>query len=316
MTPSPTLAPTLAETPRDPRADSRYERGKAAFEDRAFAEAAELFEQALELAPGWVGAWMALASAAVARGDTSRADVALAEALRLDPADRHGASLAAARLAGGAVPDRAPSAYVATLFDDYADRFETHLTQGLGYTGPADMLSAMLAAGFTHANRAMDLGCGTGLCGMALRPFVEWQSGVDLSPRMIARSAAKIDAGRPVYDALFTGDLEDALAREPDAGLDLVTAADVLLYLGDLAPIVTATARALRPGGLFVFTVQRHEGPDAMSLGPELRFAHSPAYVVATLTGSGFAIASQTEKSGRREKGRAVPGLVMVARRL
>ena len=320
MTP-PILLPAVAEIPRDPRADSRYARGKAAFDDAAFEEAAELFEQALSLAPGWVGAWVALASAAVSLGDHRQAERALAEALRLDPSDRHGAALVVARIAGDALPDRAPAAYVATLFDDYADRFETHLTQGLSYTGPADMRDALHAAGFTHARRAMDLGCGTGLCGAALRAVVDWLGGVDLSPRMVAIASAKTrvgksQAGLPLYDRLVTGDLEAALAGEPDGSLDLVAAADVFIYIGDLAPIFAGVAHALRRGGLLVFTVQRHEGPGAIDLGPDLRFAHTFLYLAAALTAAGFAIVSRAEKSARREKGRAVPGLVMVARRL
>ena len=312
----PPLPRQATDVPRDPRAESRYRRGSAAFDDADFDEAAEMFEQALGLAPDWAGAWVALASASVARGDEARADLALAEALRLDPEDRHGAGLAAARLAGGTRPDRAPAAYVATLFDDYAARFDSHLTQGLGYTGPADLRHALLEAGFVHAARALDLGCGTGLCGAALRPLVGWLGGVDLSPRMIALAAAKTDAGRPLYDVLVTGDLADSLAEAGEGRLDLVTAADVLLYLGDLAPIFAAVARALRSGGLLAFTVQRHAGPEPIALGAELRFAHTPAYLATTLAATGFVIAAQVEKSVRLEKGRAVPGLVVVARRL
>ena len=303
------------KTDRDPRADARFAWALAAFGARAFEEAADLYEQAIELAPDWIGAHMALADAALACGDSARAAAALRLAARLDASDRHGACLALARLTEQGTPARAPAAYVAALFDHYAARFDTHLTQGLGYSGPADLLLGLGEAGFARADRALDLGCGTGLCGAALRPHVAWLAGVDLSSRMVAGAAKKTDVDRPLYDRLAVGDLQAGLTAEPEHSLDLVIAADVFNYSGDLAPIFAAAERALRPGALLAFTVQTHTRPAPFIVGADLRFAHAPDAVASWLDAAGFATASMTQKSVRREKGRDVPGLVVVARR-
>ena len=107
-----------------------------------------------------------------------------------------------------------PSAYVRTLFDQYAPRFDAALTEGLGYRGPAVLRDA-IAAACTAARRplqfdaALDLGCGTGLAGAALRPLVERLTGVDLSERMVALAREK-----KLYDRLETGDLVQFLHAE------------------------------------------------------------------------------------------------------
>jgi predicted TPR repeat methyltransferase len=298
-----------AVLPHDARAESRFARGQAALADGALDEAAELTEQALDLAPDWVGAWAALGAIQMRRGDRAGAVAAYQMALRLDPDDCNGAALALAT-AAGPVPDAAPAAYVAALFDAYAARFDTHLTAGLGYSGPGDIRTALLAAGHAACGRTLDLGCGTGLCGAALRPHATTLVGIDLSPRMVALAQAK-----GLYDRLVVGDFLTALADEPQAGADTIVIGDVLIYFGALGPPFHAAARVLRPGGMLAFTVQSLAAPSGYAVGLDLRFAHAAAYVRAELADAGFALVSCVAKSQRRENGIAVPGLVVVARR-
>ena len=92
-----------------------------------------------------------------------------------------------------------------------------------------------------------DLGCGTGLCGLLLRPAGRDAGGVDLSPAMIEKARA-----RGVYDRLEAGDLVEAMKKAPRS-FDLLVAADVFIYVGDLAPTFEAAARQpppRRPAGL------------------------------------------------------------------
>ncbi len=155
----------------------------------------------------------------------------------------------------------------------------------------------------------LDLGCGTGLAGTAFRSFVDRLVGVDLSPAMIAQAATK-----GFYDRLVTGDLLHALRQEDaeTAKYHLVIAADVFVYVNDLAPIIAGIARILAADGLLAFTVETYYGNDAKLL-PTLRYAHGKTYVRRVLADSGLAVAHLAEASVRTEKGVPVVSLVVVA---
>jgi len=226
-----------------------------------------------------------------------------------------GAGLHLVRL--GALPaGDMPAAYVRTLFDQYADRFDTALTEGLAYRGPA-LLRDTVAQVCAAARRPMrfpdmlDLGCGTGLAGAAFRPIVNRLTGVDLSAGMVAVAAAK-----NIYDRLETGDLLQFLKAETQdhRSYGLILAADVFAYLVWLPPVVAAAARALTPGGLIAFTTETHAGDDVI-LGDKLRYAHGAAHVRAAVTGAGLALRALAPASSRSEAGVPVPGLVVVAER-
>jgi predicted TPR repeat methyltransferase len=118
----------------------------------------------------------------------------------------------------------------------------------------------------------LDLGCGTGLCGVLFRPLAGKMTGVDLSPAMIAKAEA-----RGIYERLHTGDLVAAM-RDCGDSFDLILAGDTFVYVGDLGAVFDAAAEALRPGGLFVFSLERHEG-EGFVLHSKVRFAHSLAYI-------------------------------------
>lgn len=262
-------------------ADRRYAYAQALFDEGDFAGAADLARQCVELAPAFSSGWFLLGKAVAeqasrAERDADRAGLeeearsAFRETLRLDPEDREGAAL---RLAcyGEADPERAMSpAYVRSLFDEYATRFDRHLVGSLRYRGPAILHDAVrrscsrLLRPFSF-RRCLDLGCGTGLAGEAFRDVCRELRGADLSPEMIRRAERK-----RVYDGLAVGDLLAWLDRQPAASTDLVLAADVFVYVADLLPILLAIARALAPDGLLAFTVQTHEG-EGITLGEDLR---------------------------------------------
>ena len=289
-----------------PIAQLRYAYARAAARDRDFAVAAEVLEQTLEIDVGWAAAWFALGEARQQLGDFVAARAAFAEALRLDPEDHQGASLRLAAIEGRQV-GTLPRAYVARLFDDYAPRFNAHLTGDLFYHGPAVLYDAVrrLAPG-RRFRRALDLGCGTGLAGAAFRALVDDLSGVDLSPAMIEEAR---QAG--VYDALAVGDAVDFLAATPAAGADLILAADVFVYLGELAPALNAARCALAPDGLLAFTLESEPG-STFGLGETLRFRHSHAYLSRALDEAGLTVLTLELASSRREAGVEVPGLAVL----
>jgi predicted TPR repeat methyltransferase len=230
-------------------------------------------------------------------------------AAELDTRDELGAALQLARLGARPAPPAAAAAYVQTLFDQYAAHFEQHLVGMLAYRAPALLFDAVWAIRPEPFSSVLDLGCGTGLCGVAFRAKARRLCGVDLSPGMIEEARAK-----GIYDRLDVASLEAFLAEEPPASADLLLAADVLVYIGDLEPIFSAAARVLSAKGLFAFTVQ--SGDDGFKLGPDLRFAHAPAYIAKITAKSGLRIIKMDSAVTRQDGGHDVEGLVVIAERI
>jgi predicted TPR repeat methyltransferase len=295
-------------------ADRRY---KWALDQAArgdFTGAAEILEQTLELAPRFATAWFALGAIRDQLGERSKAVAAFERARDADPDDYHGARLQLARIGAGDAAPAMTQTYVRRLFDQYAGRYDASLTERLDYRGPA-LLRTAVESVMQAAKRPMrfgsmlDLGSGTGLGGAAFRPFVDWLVGVDLSPAMIAQAEAK-----GLYDRLVVSDIEACLAEEivDRAAYHLVLAADVLVYVNDLAPIIASVARVLASSGIFAFTVETHAG-GGVKLLPTLRYAHDETYVRTVLQDAGLTIAHLTNRSVRSEKGVPVDSLVVVA---
>jgi predicted TPR repeat methyltransferase len=292
-------------------ADRRYGFGRDLASRGDLSAAADLFAQAVEAAPGFAAGWFALGESRAKLGDGAGAATAFREALRLDPRDSHGAALHLARL-GAADPEGAMSpSYVRTLFDQYAPRFDSALVEGLVYRGPERLLDAVMRAlpTATPYGTMLDLGCGTGLAGAAFREQVRHLTGVDLSPGMIAQARAK-----GIYDRLETAELLEFLVAERAARrrYDLVVAADVLVYLFDLAPVARAVADVLPPGGLFAFTVETHGG-DGVELGEKLRYRHGAAHVRAAVVVGALQLLELAPVATRIESGGTVAGLLAVA---
>jgi len=294
-------------------ADRRY---KWALDHAArgdFAGAADILVQTVALAPAFATAWFALGAIRDRLGDRSAAIDAFEKARDADPEDYHGARLQLARLGSGHATPAMTETYVRRLFDQYAARYDAALTEHLSYRAPALLHAAiepaMPAAGRFRFASALDLGCGTGLAGAAFRGIADRLVGVDLSPAMIAQAARK-----GLYDRLVTGDLNDFLEETASKGekYQLVIAADVFVYVNDLAPIFTAVAHVLMPGGLFAFTVETHAG-DGIKLLPTLRYAHAAPYLRLALADAGLSLVSITEAAVRFEKAVPVDSLVVVA---
>jgi predicted TPR repeat methyltransferase len=291
----------------DPLLDRRLEWARGLMEEGEAAAAAALLAETTAAAPGFLAAWFALGEACEQSGALDEAAAAFRRAFALDPTDRLGASVRLARL--GAEPATMPPAYVRALFDQYAPRFDRELVDHLSYRGPAVVLAAIdeVAGPTTRFARVLDLGCGTGLMGAAIRSRAGELVGVDLSPAMLAEAQAK-----GLYEQLIAADLSDFPAGEVGA-FDLIVAADVLVYFPDLAPVIAAAARALVPGGLFAFTLEHGEGESA--LGEGLRYAHGEGHLRSAAAAAGLAVCHLAAVSTRSEKAKPVTGLAAVLSR-
>ena len=304
-------------TSGDLTADRRADYAQMLAEGGDHAAAVELMEQALELAPDWAAGWFRLANYAEKTEDGAKARAAYRRTLALEPDDIFGARLKLAVLGDAERPDLPPSTYVEGLFDDYADRFDEALVEKLKYTVP-EKLAALLARetdgrGF---RRTVDLGCGTGLFGAALGDRAGMLEGYDLSERMLAKAAAK-----SIYGHLGRADLslvpeESGLLGEshPRHRADLVAAADVMMYLGDLDAAFANAAALLVPDGVFAFSVEKYEAADGFVLRPSLRYAHSVGHVTRMLAAHRMTPFSTEEAVIRWDAGAPITGLLFLAK--
>ncbi|MFM7346517.1 MAG: tetratricopeptide repeat protein [Tagaea sp.] len=321
---------------------------EAALGDEAAAEAS--YRRALALAPGSADARNNLANLLQRRGDVAEAlahyeaaiaaapghaaahsnygtalyalhragERAIAEAKARAWANAHPANATArhvaASLTGAAAEARAPDEYVRAAFDMFAPSFETTLAK-LDYRAP-QALDALLARALplpTPLDAILDAGCGTGLAAPMLRPRARRLEGVDLSPAMVERARA-----RALYDELRVGELTADLGAHAGA-YDLIVAADVLCYFGDLAEVTRACARALKPGGALALSLERltdAAAGEAWRVRPSGRYAHAADSLPALLARAGFAAPELVPDSTRREAGAEVPGLLVFARKV
>jgi predicted TPR repeat methyltransferase len=308
-------APQLFLSSGNLTADRRFEIARELESRGDLAAAIDVLTQTLELAPGFASAWFALGELREKSGDRVGAIAAFRSAHDADADDRLGAILHLARLGAADASTAMAGAYVRTLFDQYAPRFDQSLAR-LAYRGP-DVLRDAVETACRADGRAMkfgsvlDLGCGTGLAGVAFRPYADWLVGVDLSQVMVAEAR-----GKGAYDRLVVADVMAYLAEEAgrDAHYHLIIAADVLPYVADFEPLAAAVARVLHSGGLFAFTTETHGG-DGVLLGDKLRYAHGLTHVRDALVAARLTVVSLAPCSTRSEAGAPVPGLVAVARR-
>lgn len=209
---------------------------------------------------------------------------------------------------GGDTPGAAPADYVTGVFDAYAERYDQHMIDGLAYRAPALLGAAIRAARGDAIDAVLDLGCGTGLMGADLRAMATRIEGVDLSSKMLAQARA-----RAVYDALHEAELLEHLGNAPRHAYDVITAADVFVYIGDLAPIIAAATPCLAPGGLLAFSVEALPH-GTRALRDTGRFAHNREHLIALAHEHGLGVITAEPATLRHEAGEPVQGLIMVLR--
>jgi predicted TPR repeat methyltransferase len=217
-----------------------------------------------------------------------------------------------AACAGGAMPERASDAYVEKEFDSFADNFDATLAR-LHYRAPQVVADAVAAALPPPSRQfdVIDLGCGTGLCGPLLAPWARQLAGCDLSTGMLMRAA-----GRGVYDELRKAELTAFLRSRPGS-FDVVVSADTLNYFGELGGVAQAVHAAMRPGALFVFTLEAlgPHGTGVVRLEPHGRYAHDGAHARRVFEDAGLVVEAPVGVVLREENQQPVDGWLLVARR-
>ncbi len=273
------------------------------------AEAAACYCKVITLRPKHREARRLLALAHCTLGELREAAGIYEEWLQEEPDDPIARHMLAA-CTGRGVPPRASSRFVERTFDSFASSFESKLEQ-LSYRAPALVAAVLEDAqrGRAQGLDVLDAGCGTGLCGPLVAPHARRLVGVDLSAAMLAQAALK-----QVYDLLTQAELTEYLRDQHDA-FDLIVSADTLVYFGRLDDIFAAAAGALRPGGLFIFTLEHAAGsePDGgYRLELHGRYSHATPYVERLLRAAGLQ-PEIVHAELRTESGVPVAGLVVRA---
>ncbi|MDR2551010.1 MAG: tetratricopeptide repeat protein [Desulfobulbus sp.] len=270
-------------------------------------EAMACYRQVLALRPDYLSAVNNLAYLHHRAGETEQAIARYGQVLEQRPEDESVRYLLAALL--GIPLDQAPDAYVRNFFDTYAEGFEQHLVDGLGYDNPRQLLACLghSPAGGTRYAHGLDLGCGTGLSGQAFCDTVAELDGVDLSAKMLAQAVQKGCYARLHHDSILHH------LADTEASYDFFLATDVFIYVGELEPIFTAARTTARPGALFCFSTERLDA-DGYRLLPTGRFAYAPAYIKDVADRTGWRVLTREAVPLRRHGDAWLAGDVWICR--
>lgn len=235
-------------------------------------EAIEHFEKVLKQLPRHAASLNNLAAIYWRLEEKEKAKALLSYSLEIEPENQASRYLLSAATHQEDY-EKAPADYIKNLFDNYAVQYDEHLCQELHYALP-QKIRELLGRHVTNikSDNILDLGCGTGLLGPHLKPHCHTLCGVDLSEKMLA-NAEKTGW----YEQLFCDEIQHFLSHTSEK-FELIAAAEVFEYFGDLNTIFATVAEHLKPQGLFVFSIELTHKKDFV-LQETARFAHNPEYI-------------------------------------
>ena len=275
-------------------------------------EAMASYERAVRADPTFAPAWTHMGNILREHAQLREAAHAFRQAIAHGGPDELNAYYLASVSSDAPPSNAAPAPYVEGLFDNYADSFDNHVVEVLGYRAHELLVSETirLSPGRWFQS-ALDLGCGTGLCGAMLRTCSERVTGVDLSGQMLAKARR---GGH--YAQLVQQDI-DAFLQGTDTRHELVVAADVFIYVGALEAVFAGVQRVLEPGGLFCFSLEELPPGDAadFALRPSLRFAHSERYARRLAAAHGFEWLHALRTPVRHDQRQPIDGLFVFLRK-
>lgn len=234
-------------------------------------EAIIFFEQVLHLEHTHTPSLNNLAAIYLKMDSPETSQDYLEQILKINPKDcvsRHMLQAITQTQTADTTPD-----YAQNLFNNYALYYDQHMQGHLKYSVPQHIARTLHQLGLAHVAHVLDLGCGTGLTGIVLREISTHLIGVDIAKKMISHAQA-----RGIYDSLVQGELIDFL-KQNHQHYDLVVAADVLPYFGDLDVLMQLISKRLSPHGHFIFTTEINEHKP-WQLEHSARFSHQPEYIL------------------------------------
>lgn len=242
--------------------------------------------------------------------DKENAKVHFAKALTLDPNNGTAKHMLSALNAENI--KTAPQEYVQKLFDQYATYYDQHVKQTLKYNVPQLLREHVnkFITHFTTQQNILDLGCGTGICGVYFRDLARFLVGVDLSSAMLEQASIL-----GAYDALCCCDILESIPGQAQEYFELVLAADVFVYIGELDVIFSNINSCLKNNGLLAFSVEEHLNSDSYKVQTSGRFAHSQQYILELANKYNFHIEVNEEITPRIQNGESVKGRLFILRK-
>jgi len=270
--------------------------------------AIQYYQRAVTVDPDLFAAHNNLGVAFLAKQHSGLAMQHFQEALRLQP-HNEAVAYTVKMLSQNQHLLAAPPDYIQSLFDAYADHYESHLLNALDYKLP-EIIARTFTQLITSTKKfdILDLGCGTGLCGVPFKQHASSLSGVDLSANML-----EIAAQKKLYDALIKSDVTTFLTDKV-AQYDLILAGDMLVYSGELDTLFQFISQALRPAGLFVFNAEIGHSP-TFKMNQSGRFSHHKDYLDGLAAKHHFSILSYQEIMTRMQNNEPVYGHLYVLQR-
>ena len=255
-----------------------------------------LHRHSAEPPQGYVDMLMHMANACRRLGDLDGAAIWYAEAADADPDNSIAKHLLAA--AWGTLSHEHAKDFTTKSFDSFARGFDDHLRKILNYRSPENLAADLhkLRPRSDAFSAILDLGCGTGLMGVALAQYFQVNRlvGVDLSRNMLDMAADK-----NLYHDLVHGDIVPVTSDSAEV-FDLIISADVFIDVGEISDVFDQVVRRLKLGGLFAFTVEISAGSD-VELTPMGRYRHSRLYLRRLAAEYGMSVVRESGGFIRRD---------------
>lgn len=271
-------------------------------------EAIPFYLQCLQVSPDNIEAHTNLGAAYLQMKDKESAAKHLREVVRLRPNDE-AVKHTLAIISGEQPMSAAPSSYIQTLFDSYADHYDNHVQGSLQYQVPKQLHELLQLSGIPENNTLtiLDLGCGTGLCGAELASYARTMTGVDLSANML-----EIAASRGCYTTLVKSDLIEFLTQDKES-YDLIIAGDTVVYFADLSELLAKVNARLNVNGIFAFNIEKSMNGDVMPTSG--RFAHHTDYIAKLASKLHLNIMQSKEVILRQQAAKPVAGMLYLLRK-
>ena len=274
-------------------------------------EAINYYKETIKLDPSYVAAYLNMGNMYLSQGSFELAKDAYSKAYSLNPDSNDLKFILSALDSENFTPqDIPPSSFIQNLFDQYAPYYDRHLTQTLRFRVPQLLIKILEEHDVIQDHKklsVLDLGCGSGMMGELLSPYVSLLIGIDLSNSMLEIAKAK-----DCYQKLIHSDYLNVKHEEL---FDLITASDFVPYLGNVNTLFDYCKENLKPQGFLCFSYEtvEQENEQDFILDKTLRYKHSSAFIQKLLNGHHFKVIHSEKAVLRHNHKKPIDGEIVLA---
>ncbi len=198
-------------------------------------------------------------------------------------------------------PRRMPPLMAIEYFDTQATIYDQH-QQAQQYRMPVmvhQFLHTELDSDMQRHDM-LDLGCGTGLCGIQFRGEFSNIIGVDISNAMLDEAYRRLDdRGVKIYTRLMHQEARLAMREMKAESIDVILAISLFRYVGDLQGMFELMHQVLRVGGYVACSFDPYGQRGQYGLMQQTGyFGHDVNYVLQHAQNAGFSVVRTGEVMG------------------